>query len=371
MGNKIHLKEVNRNKVYKMIYNSDGICKQDIAYKLKLSLPTVSQNITELKNRGLIEEKGTFESTGGRRARVIKCVDDVKTAIGMDITRNHVSLVMVDLKGKILSGSRKRITFEDTEEFYQSVGVMVDEFVEATGLSSDRILGMGISLPAIIGEDKKSITYISVLPAPSNLYERLVRYIKYNFLFSNDANAGGFAEFWRRDSQDPIVYVSLSNSVGGSIMYSDSTYYGQHFKSGEFGHMTLVPEGRMCYCGKKGCADAYCNAKILANLTNGNLKDFFNKIEKNDKTCTKVFHEYLYYLGQLVYNLRMIFDCDVVLGGYVGSHMEKHLQVLAQIVDEKNPFEKGGDYIKVCNYKFEASAAGAALYYIDKFIDSI
>lgn len=371
MGGKIKVKSHNRKNVYRLVYNSEGISKQEITAKLKLSLPTVSQNLAELKEKGLIEEDGTFESTGGRRAKVIKSINDFKTAIGMDITRNHVSLVMLNLKGEVLHSLRKRIAFEDTEEYYNAVEEMVNAFVETSGIPEERILGMGISLPAIIGHDRKSITYISVLPAPYNLYEKLSSHFSYKIVFANDANAGGFAEFWRRDSDQPIVYISLSNSVGGAIMYSHEAYYGENHRSGEFGHITLVPEGRQCYCGQKGCADAYCNAKVLSDLTDGNLKAFFEELEKGNENCEKVFDEYIYYLGQLVNNLRMAFDCDVVLGGYVGSHMEKYMDRLTKTVNRRNAFDQNGDYIKVCNYKFEASAAGAALYFIDQFIESV
>lgn len=371
MGERISLKDKNRNKVYKIIYESDGISKQDIARILDLSLPTVSQNLTELKEKGLITEDGTFESTGGRKARVIRVIDDFKVALGLDITRNHVSLVLVDLKGVVLYSNRIRYEFKNEEEFYKGLGLVIDDFVDESGVNPERILGLGVSLPAIISGDGENITYLTVLPAPDDLYNKMSKYIKYNFEFFNDANAGGFAEFWRRDSQEPIVYVSLSNSVGGAIMYSQSAYCGMNHRSGEFGHITLVPEGRKCYCGQKGCADAYCNAKLLSDLTEGNLAKFFKNVEDGEASCAKAFEEYLYYLSQLVSILRMTFDCDVVLGGYVGSHMENHIEKLTEIVNKRNPFENNGRYVKVCNYKFEASAVGAALHYLDYFIKNI
>lgn len=371
MENRMLMKGKNRNNIYKLIYESEGISKQDIARILNLSLPTVSQNLTELKERGLIVEDGTFESTGGRKAKVICSVDDFKVALGLDITRNHVSLVIVDLKGAILHSNRIRYEFKDEEAFYEGLGRIIDDFVEESHINPEKILGVGVSLPAIIGEDGKDIIYLTVLPAPENLYERMSKYINYPLEFFNDANSGGFAEFWRRDSQEPIVYVSLSNSVGGAILYSQNSYSGMNQRSGEFGHTTLVPEGKTCYCGQKGCADAYCNAKILSDLTDGNLTEFFSKLEENDPICVKTFEEYLYYLSQLVSNLRMTFDCDVVLGGYVGSHMEKHIDKLTVLVNNRNPFENNGSYVKVCNYKFEASAVGAALHYLDHYIMSI
>lgn len=371
MENRMLIKKRNRNNIYKLIYDFKGISKQDIAKILNLSLPTISQNLTELKERGLIREDGTFESTGGRKARVICSVDDFKVALGIDITRNHISLVLIDLKGAVLYSRRIRLEFKDEESFYQELAQSIYDFVEESKIQPEKILGLGVSLPAIIGEDGKTITYISVLPAPDNLYYKMKQYISYPFQFFNDANSGGFAEFWRRDSQEPIVYVSLSNSVGGAIMYSQSAYHGMNHRSGEFGHITLVNDGRTCYCGQKGCADAYCNAKLLSDLTDGNLAEFFKKVDRGEKEYLEAFEEYLQYLAQLVYNLRMTFDCDVVLGGYVGSHMEKHVGRLTELVNQRNPFEKKGFYIKVCDYKFEASAVGAALHYVDDYIKKI
>ncbi len=371
MENRMLIKRRNRNQIYKLIYESNGISKQEIARILNLSLPTVSQNLIELKERGLIREEGTFESTGGRKAKVIDSVDDFKVALGLDITRNHVSLVLVDLKGVILYSNRIRFEFKDEESFYEELGQIIDCFVVESKANPERILGLGVSLPAIVGEDGKTITYISVLPAPENLYKKMQEHIPYPFRFFNDANSGGFAEFWRRDSQDPIVYVSLSNSVGGAIMYSQNAYHGINHRSGEFGHITLVDKGKPCYCGQKGCADAYCNAKLLSDLTDGSLAEFFKRVERREETYLNAFQEYLQYLSQLVYNLRMAFDCDVVLGGYVGSHMEMHISELTALVSQRNPFEKNGSYIKVCDYKFEASAVGAALHYVDEYIKLI
>lgn len=371
MENRMMLKGKNRNNIYKLIYESEGISKQEIARSLNLSLPTVSQNLVELKERGLIVEDGTFESTGGRKAKVICSVDNFKVALGLDITKNHISLVLVDLKGVILYSNRIRYELKNEEAFYEGLGTAIDDFVLESNINPESILGLGVSLPAIVGEDGKSITYLTVLPAPENLYERMSKYIKYKFEFFNDANAGGFAEFWRRDSQKPIVYVSLSNSVGGAIMYSQSEYCGMNQRSGEFGHITLVPEGKTCYCGKKGCADAYCNAKLLSDLTDGNLVKFFKQVDNNEMICIKAFDEYLYYLSQLVCNLRMTFDCDVILGGYVGSHLTKHVGKLMNLLNDRNPFEQNGDYVKICDYKFEASAVGAALHYLDNYIKSI
>ena len=67
----------------------------------------------------------------------------------------------------------------------------------------------------------------------------------------------------------------------------------------------------------------------------------------------------------------MAFDCDVVLGGYVGSFMEPYIEDFRKKIEKNNIFDDGGSYVKVCRYRVEASAFGAALYYIDQYVRSV
>lgn len=68
------LNPITRKRVYELIYKTQRISKQDIAYQLTLSLPTVSQQLQSLEASGLIERNGSFASTGGRKAQIISCI---------------------------------------------------------------------------------------------------------------------------------------------------------------------------------------------------------------------------------------------------------------------------------------------------------
>ena len=75
------------------------------------------------------------------------------------------------------------------------------------------------------------------------------------------------------------------------------------------GHMTIVPHGKRCYCGRYGCLDAYCTANTLTDFTDGNLKEFFDILKTgNNKGIQNVFEDYTDYLAIAVNNLRMCFD---------------------------------------------------------------
>ena len=71
--------------------------------------------------------------------------------------------------------------------------------------------------------------------------------------------------------------------------------------------------------------------------------------------------KYLDNLSLGIHNLRMLFDSDIILGGYVGAYIEKYMEDLCDRIDARNPFgDPAREYLVPCKYKVEAAAAGAA-----------
>jgi predicted NBD/HSP70 family sugar kinase len=134
--------------------------------------------------------------------------------------------------------------------------------------------------------------------------------------------------------------------------------------------MRLVPGGKRCYCGQIGCIDAYCAAVRLSDLAGGSLHEFFRLLHAGDPTCAKAFDEYMKWLALAVTNLSMAYDCEVVVGGSVGSFLDEYLPELRRRAAPLNTFEQNGEYVRVCRHHLEASALGAALQHVDAFFQS-
>ena len=67
----------------------------------------------------------------------------------------------------------------------------------------------------------------------------------------------------------------------------------------------------------------------------------------------------------------MLLDCNVILGGYVGEYLDVYIDELRMRASKLNTFTGDADYLKLCSYKKESIAAGAALYFIDAFTNSL
>lgn len=371
--NSIHLdlKKENRNKIFNKIREASEISAPSLEYELQLSRPTVKQNLVELLEEGYIYESGSLGHTGGRRAKAYSVAAESKIAIGVDLTRHHITVIMINLCGKLICEKRIRADFSLEDHYYKCLGELVKEVVTSGQIKEEAILGVGIAVPGLITEDHQTIFYGEILGFTGMTAKEIGKYIPYPCRLYNDADAAGYAEISQSDDLTDAFYISLSNNVGGSILIDHKVYKGEGPRSGEIGHMTIQPDGKECYCGKRGCFETYCNATILSRECDGNLKEFFDRLKSGDERCNSVWEEYLNYLAVAVNNVRMLFDCKVIIGGYVGTYFEGYLPKLKRMAAKRNTFETNADYLRVCKVKRDALALGSALPFVHEFWKNI
>lgn len=367
----LDLKNENRNNVFNRIRKSERISSSALSYELQLSRPTVKQNLDELMEKGYIYESGSVGHTGGRRAKTYSVQSNSRVAAGIDLTKNHMTIILVDLNGNLIYEKRVRCPFSQEDQYLKNLGDLVAEAVQKNHLEENAVAGVGISVPGLVSRDHQSVFYGKILDFTGMTAGQFGKYIPWPCRLYNDADAGGYAEISQRADLADAFYISLSNNVGGSILIDHKVYKGEGPRSGEIGHMTLVPDGRLCYCGHKGCMEAYCNAGILSGLYEGDLAAFFENLGRKDETCMEVWNTYLSYLAIAVNNVRMLFDCKVILGGYVGAYLEPYLEELKKLAAKRNTFEKNADYLLACSVKKEALALGSALPFIHEIWETI
>lgn len=367
----MEVKKKNRNHIYRYICKCETISNPDISYALKLSLPTVTQNTKELLELGLIQETGELQSTGGRRAKALSAVADYRLAVGLDITQNHIGMLLANLKGEILKYERTLYPYHSGRDYFQEVSKKLEAFIEESGARKESILGIGISFPGIVDLQRGEIANSHALGVTALPFTDVSGCFGYPCYFLNDANAGAYAEGVHSEEREPFFYLSLSNTVGGALYHDGHLMQGKGFRCGEVGHMTVVPDGLTCYCKKAGCLDAYCSAKRLSDLTDKKLESFFAGLAQGNEELVNAWEEYKKYLSIAINNIHMVLDCDIVLGGYVGSCLEPYIEEIRKMVSERNTFSEDGSFVRVCNHKVGAAALGAALKVIELFIEQV
>lgn len=365
------LKLINRNKVYRYIYENDKVAKQDLVHDLGLSLPTISQNLSELFDMGLLRYAGKFESSGGRKPKKISIIPDARMVIGVEIKMEHINILAIDLKGNIRPSERIDNNFEVSDRYGIFLAEEIETYIQKKAINPEIILGVGISIPGVLSEDKKNLINAPTLKARHVPIEAITKYISHKTFIENDANAGGFAELHSRKDLEALAFLSVSEGVGGSFAYNGVLYRGMNNRGAEFGHMTVVNNGKQCACGKFGCLEAYISTSVLAYGKGHQVDTFFEELKKADADCKAIWEEYLSFLCMGVNNIRTVFDCDVILGGTLARYIGDYFEDIKTRLSRINVFDNNADYLHLSNYTSNASAIGTALHFADEYIKTV
>ena len=363
-----------RSAVFNYIYEAEEPrTKQEISRDLNLSLPTVYQNVEELLHAGYLEYSGARTSSGGRPAMALRVVSSIRYAIGINITADKLRFAATDL-------SQTEIAYKSVvhgfgvggDDFNRFLASELELFIDESGISRERILGVGITLAGIILPESNVVLYAPTLYLNNVSLDSLARAIPYPVHTENDANSGGFAEWTKGAKESSVAFLSLEDGVGGSLFVNGEPYAGNHNRSGEFGHICVERNGRKCACGKQGCLEAYCSAIRLRNDFGADYEEFFEQLKVGNPKACEIWEDYKHHLATGVHNIRMVLDCDVILGGFMAEHMEPYIPEIREILAEEDPFDsENGNYLRSSLHPKYSSIIGVAMNLIREFISGI
>lgn len=366
------VKKLNKNRIFRLIYNSDKISRQEIADRLGLSLPTVNQNLKMLMEDGLIEYVGNFTSTGGRRAQAITINNNARKAISVNIKADYINVDVVGLKGQIIYSMDVKAHFSKSSAYIEKLTDAVRHAADYVGADADDILGVGITVPGILDDEKQILISAPPLKAKNYDFAKLISAIDYPVVVMNDARAEAYADHWFNGKpEDEKIYIMLGEGVGGAYINASAIRNGVHNRGGEFGHMVIHPGGKQCLCGKKGCFEAYVSEKFLSSELNTSLEDFFAQAEKGKPDYVDMLEEYIDNLALGINNIYTMMDCDIVLGGTVAPYIKRYEDRIKECLVNDYSFDTDADYLKISDDGGGKSGLGAALSFVARFIDGV
>lgn len=295
------------------------------------------------------------------------CDENARCGVGIQLSERYMKGLVLNLQGQSIGDVvTKKLTFRADDTYRREIGKLYKQLVEDNHLKEAQILGVGITVEGLTDIEGERVTCSYVKEMADVRREELARYIPAENRLFHDMTAAGYNQKLRRGEN--VFYLSLNSSIGGTILVEENVYNGNHNRAGEIGHMRLERNGRKCYCGNHGCFDAYCNTLILKDAAGGELKDFFEKIDRGEQTYIEILDTYIERLTDAIFNIRMLYDSTVLIGGELGEYAEYFIEKVWNILDGQDIYreESAKDYVKVCEDGENVIAAGAAMYYINQ-----
>lgn len=366
----VEIRRQNLIKIARYIQQHEKVSRQELAVALGFSLPTVFQNVTELMDWGLVCEAGEYGSTGGRKAKVLQINEGFRCVVGMQITKEYVYFVLLDLSRKVLDIKHEYLPYENSQRYYIMLGDLVQRFVKTNNSKNPgRLIGVGLALPGIIDHSLGMLCQSAALDVTNIGIRFFSQNIPYPFCCENVVNSAAYVAV--QNNQKSVIYLSLGETVEGAFFINGKNYSGDNYRSARFGHVIIEPHGRKCSCGREGCLDTYCSTRVLTLNHTMTLEQFFEALESHVPEAEQRWEEYLNYLALFLGNIRMQYDCDIILGGDLGRYMSKYIRSLETIIYEYSRFDFDTTCLSVDNCITESAAVGAAKCMIDQYIANL
>lgn len=365
------IRRKNYSDIYHLIYQTRRISKSQIAAALQMSLPTVTQHLTVLEAHGLIEKKGQLTAGIGRKAAAYTVKAAARVATGAEVLPERVTAVVTDLYGAVIQKKTRPLAFSQEDAYFQSLADLIREVLADADVSDETVLGAGLGMQGLVSENGRRMLYGKILDCTGLTVEPIEGKLSCPVRFIHDAECAAELELWKHPELTDAVYLSLGEHLGGAIISNRNIQRGRTGRTGTFEHMTLVENGRQCYCGKLGCVECYCSADAL--LHDGeSLEDFFRSLREGIAEYRARWSEYLGWLAITLNNIHMVLDSVIVLGGHIAPYLtQEDLDRLFAAVQDRTAFPESENFLRLGVQEEDMIAAGAAIPFIRSFLDSI
>jgi glucokinase-like ROK family protein len=320
------MREFNLLLVLNCIRQHGPLPRVAIARKTGLSRPTVSSLMETLLRERLVREGELLNSSaaGGRRAVEVHFNASAGYALGVDVGRTHVTLLLTNLAAEIQARQSEPFdTTQGAEDCLPLLTARLRAFVEAADTRWDQIVGVGVGIPGPIDSRRRQLVSPPRLPGWDriDLYESLHRELRVPVFLDNDANMGtlGESRYGAGRGVENMAYIKLGTGIGGGMIMNGAIYRGGG-SAGEIGHVTIDADGPECACGNKGCLEALAGAGAIvqdasrgASRAAGDIADVVQAALEGDPQCRAALERAGEYIGVAVADVLNLCSPSLIL----------------------------------------------------------
>jgi glucokinase len=183
--------------------------------------------------------------------------------IGVDLGGTTVRAGLVDRSGRLLRELSLATESERADDLFRQLTTLVRE-LNADPEAAGRVAAVGVGLPGLVNSQTHQVVMLPNLPDLSglDLFGELRKLTGLPVVLDNDSNAAAYGEFLCGAGRGArtMLYVGIGTGVGSGLVIDGRVFRGPNGYAGEFGHITIDPDGIECACGNVGCLETVASA---------------------------------------------------------------------------------------------------------------
>lgn len=379
-------------EILKHLFFNKQLSCADLSNRINKSIPLTTQYLNELISLKMVIEKGYAESTGGRRPQMYSIKSGVFyiVSVAMDQLVTRVALISTDnaIVGDI---AKFDLVLADNPKALETLIANLRAFIKGCRLPASQIIGIGIGMPGFV-DTARGINHTFLPCKEGTIVSNIQNDLHIPTLIDNDSSLIALAELkWgaARNRQNVMV-LNIGWGIGLGIIANAKLFRGHDGFAGEFSHIPLFDNNKLCSCGKYGCLETETSLIVVAqkaieklktrhtpslisHLKCESIEDTAKKIieaaQKGDKFSIELLSDAAYNIGRGVAILIHLLNPELIVISGIGSLAGKVWMAPIQQAVNEHCIPKIAEHIdvKISSLGYNAEIVGAASLVMDNY----
>ena len=263
-----------KKRILKQLYFGGVFSCADLSEGIGLSIPVTTKLLSELVEAGDVIENGYAPSKGGRRPATYSLKPDIMYVVSVAMDQFVTRLAIMNMRNEFVAQSEKiELPLQQNEEALALLIEKVQAFIYESKIPKEKIVGVGIGMPGFV-DVVRGLNY-SFLPSKNKRLTAVIADVLGLPVFiDNDSSLIALAElkFGLPRIKSNVMVINISWGVGLGLILNGELYRGDTGFAGEFSHIPLFQNNKLCSCGKRGCLETESSLLVVIEKAKEGLK---------------------------------------------------------------------------------------------------
>lgn len=377
--------------IIKELYFGQALSCTELSKKTNKSLPVTTKLLSDCIEEGFVSETGYAPSTGGRRAQTYSLKADVVYLVSVAMDQLVTRLVIMDGQNNYITDIRKLdLALKHGQKGLATLTEAISQLIKDSGVNKEKIVGIGIGMPGFV-DIAHGINYTFLNNDGKSITSYIKKAIGLPVYIDNDSSLIALAEqrFGHARSQQNAMVINIGWGIGLGMLINGKLFRGDNGLAGEFSHIPVFINNKLCSCGKTGCLETEAsmllivekaikelNAGRLSMLTQMNFenteetaKAIMEAALKGDTFAVELFSEAGYNIGRgAAILIHLLNPKLIVLSGRGAAAGKLWLAPVQQAINE-HCIPKIAEHteIKISTLGYQAELFGAAALVMEHY----
>ncbi|MDY3918308.1 MAG: ROK family transcriptional regulator [Candidatus Limivivens sp.] len=316
-GSKELIRDINSHLVLETIVNDGPISRADLSKKLGLTKATISSLVQLLIDENLVIEVGSAQTEKGRKPILLDLNQREGHVISLDLGVDTITVLTCDLRGTHCR-LHQYPNNAAGKEILPLLKAILRQTIEGLPPTKCGIAGISLGIHGVTHQNQAVFTPYYSLEG-LDLAGLLQEHFQIPVFMENEANLSVLGERTFSFDYPNMINISVHSGIGLGILIDDRLYTGKNGYAGEFGHTIVVPGGRPCPCGNRGCIEQYASERaILREISEKKsrritLDQFISLYTQKDADACHAMDEFILYMSVCINNILNTFNPDAIV----------------------------------------------------------